>query len=91
MNAEAVLHLESNSSDAHAALAEGWRRRGNVLLERQELVEVIQLNPRDLGARMGVANLWRASKAFSAALEVMNGAPQIRGDSLGSCCVTGFF
>ena len=56
-DAEQVLHYEPRSAEAHYYLAEGHRLRGEILSERQELTDVIEINPAHLQARLNLAKL----------------------------------
>lgn len=77
-----VLHSQPTSAEAHYILAKLHQKRGGILLARQELSETLRLNSFIFPARLDLARLLLASKAFKAALETLDSAPNPQKASL---------
>ena len=71
-----VLHLKADSPQVHYALAKLHQARGASQMQRQELNEALRLNPFLLMARLELAKSLIADKAGTAALGVLDGAPE---------------
>jgi len=76
-----VLHNKSDSAEAHFALAKLNLARGNTLTYRQELDEVLRLNPLLLPVRVELAKSLLADNA-RAALTVLESAPPLQKNAI---------
>ena len=72
---DAVVHLRPDSPEAHYALAKLDQARGASLLQRQELGEVLRLDPRLLPVRIELAQLLISGNSAQAALDLLDAAP----------------
>jgi tetratricopeptide (TPR) repeat protein len=77
-----VLHFQPDSPEAHYALSKLHGARGEVLQQRQDLSEALRLNPFLLPVRVELARLLVATKAPTAALDVLSAAPESQKEAL---------
>jgi tetratricopeptide (TPR) repeat protein len=71
-----VLHLKADSAEAHYALAGLHNARGVTLMYRQELNEVLRLNPNLVAVRVELCKSLIASNNAKAALATLDGTPE---------------
>jgi tetratricopeptide (TPR) repeat protein len=71
-----VLHLKADSPEVHYAFAKLHQARGEAQIARQEFNETLRLNPFLLPVRLELAKSLIAEKAGTAALSVLDGAPE---------------
>lgn len=77
-----VLRYRPESAEAHVVLARLHGAQGAILAQRQELAEALQLNPEITAVRVDLARLLIASKAATAALEILRQTPDTRKHAL---------
>lgn len=70
-----VLHLKPDSAEAHVAMAEVERVKGQPLMQRQELNRALELNPAMLQTRLQLARSLTNAKEAKSALSILNSAP----------------
>lgn len=73
-----AVQSKPNSPEAHHLMARLHRKNGSTEIERQELFEVLRLNPGLLGARLELANSFLAGKAPQTALDILHQAPALQ-------------
>jgi tetratricopeptide (TPR) repeat protein len=71
-----VLHLKPDSAEAHYASARLYKAHGNRLMNRQELHEVLRLNPFLLAVRVELAKALIADNTPKTAISVLDESPQ---------------
>jgi putative PEP-CTERM system TPR-repeat lipoprotein len=77
-----VLHLKPDSTEAHYAAARLYKARGNRLMHRQELSEVLRLNPFLLTVRVELAKVLIADNAAKTAVAVLDESPESQRNSV---------
>jgi tetratricopeptide (TPR) repeat protein len=70
-----VVMLKADSPDIHYALSRLYRARGAEMRRRQELNEVLRLNPAQLQVRLELAAALIQEKSGAAALAILDNAP----------------
>ena len=70
-----VVHMNANSAEVHYALAVFHRARGAAQRQRQELNEVLRLNPLLLQARIELSKSLATDNAGQAAVDILDAAP----------------
>ena len=75
-NLNRVLHMEPNSPAVHYILSKLYQVTGRAQMQRQQLNEVLRLNPFVLPVRLEFAKILIEGKEPGAALSLLNGAPE---------------
>jgi len=70
-----VLHYRSNSAEAHYLLSKISQSRGDQTTQKQELGEVLRLQPDYLAARLELVELLTKSGGAKSAIEILNQTP----------------
>jgi tetratricopeptide (TPR) repeat protein len=70
-----VVHMNANSAEVHYALAAFHQARGAAQRQRQELNEVLRLNPLLLQARLELSRSLVSDNAGQAAVDILDAAP----------------
>ncbi|HEV2444871.1 MAG TPA: tetratricopeptide repeat protein, partial [Candidatus Sulfopaludibacter sp.] len=70
-----ALQFQPDSTDVHVALALLYQSQGAIARERQELGEVLRLNPSHLGARLTLARSYLARNEGTSAVQLLTEAP----------------
>lgn len=70
-----VLRYHPDAAEPHAVLAHLYAVLGKTLNQRQELAEALKLNPSLISVRLQLVRLLIASKGATAALEILDQAP----------------
>jgi len=78
-----VLHYNTDSDKAHFLLATVERAEGSAEKERQELAEVLRLNPQFFAARVALARSYLTANQGHAALDLMDRTPPDQQKGLG--------
>ena len=81
-NLNQVLHVEPNSPAVHYILSKLYQVTGRAQMQRQQLNEVLRLNPFLLPVRLEFAKILIEGKEPGAALSLLNGAPESQRDSI---------
>ena len=74
-----VLHLKPDAPEVHYALARLYQKRGATLRQRQELSEVLRLNPLLLQVRVELAKSWigdNSAESAKGALSLLDATPE---------------
>jgi tetratricopeptide (TPR) repeat protein len=77
-----LLQFRSDSPEAHYLLSKVHEQRSSPYHQRQELVEVLRLNPAFLQARVELSMLFIRTNGARAALQALNEAPETQQQSL---------
>jgi len=71
-----VLHFRSNSAEAHYLLSKVAQGREDTAIRKQELGQVLQLDPGFLDARIDLAELLLRTGGAQSSLQLLDAAPQ---------------
>ena len=71
-----ILHFRSNSPEVHYLLSKVGQARQDTAAQKQELAQVLQLDPRFLDARIDLAQVWLANRGAQSALQLLDETPQ---------------
>src|SRR5260370_14598657 len=71
-----VLHFSPDSAEAHYGMAKIRQAQGEPTRQRQELIQVVRINPNFLQARLELARLLTLANAAQAALELVDAMPE---------------
>jgi len=71
-----VLHYRTDSTEAHYLLSKVGRAREDRAIQRQELGQVLRIDPKFLAARMELAQLLISNRGAQSALQLLDEAPQ---------------
>jgi len=71
-----ILHFRSNSAEAHYLLSKVGQALQDTAAQKQELAQVLQLDPGFLDARIDLARLLLANRGAQSALQLLDEAPQ---------------
>jgi tetratricopeptide (TPR) repeat protein len=77
-----VLRLQPDSATAHYVLAKVHQRRGETLLQRQQLSDALRFNKYLLPARLELAQLLLSTNTASEALQVLGETPESQKNQL---------
>jgi tetratricopeptide (TPR) repeat protein len=70
-----VLHFRNDSAEAHYLLSKVGQAREDTAFQKQELGQVLRVDPKNLAARVELARLLLANRGSQSALQLLDEAP----------------